>query len=99
MFRSIWSKTLRDYRVPILSWGLGLGFLLFTVLTTSHDVVNAGYTQIAQQFRFLADPVAVDTPQGYATFRVMSLFLPVVLSIWTILEGAALVRSAEERSS
>jgi len=32
MFRSIWSKSLRDYRVPILGWGLGLGLLLLTVL-------------------------------------------------------------------
>jgi len=24
MFRSIWSKSLRDYRVAILAWGLGL---------------------------------------------------------------------------
>ena len=32
MFRSIYLKSLRGYRVPILGWGLGLGALMATVL-------------------------------------------------------------------
>src|SRR5438045_8716285 len=32
VFRSIYLKSLRDYRVPILGWGLGLGALMATVL-------------------------------------------------------------------
>jgi hypothetical protein len=31
MFRSIYTKTLRDYRVPILAWGIGLALVCTTL--------------------------------------------------------------------
>ena len=33
LFRSVYLKTLRDFRVPILGWGLGTGLLMYAVLT------------------------------------------------------------------
>jgi ABC-2 type transport system permease protein len=104
MFRSVWSKSLRDYRVPILGWGIGLGFLLFAVLATYATQITsasarAGLAEAYQSLRFFGDAVAMTTPQGYATFRIMELFLPVMLSIWTLLAGSRLVRGEEERGS
>ncbi len=104
MFRSIWSKSLRDYRVPILGWGLGLGLLLLTVLASYATQITdasarASLGQVAQSLRFFGDAVAITTPQGYATFRIMELFVPVMLCIWTLLAGARLVRGEEERGS
>ncbi len=28
MFRTVFSKTLHEYRVPVLGWGIGLGLLI-----------------------------------------------------------------------
>jgi ABC-2 type transport system permease protein len=100
MFRAIWSKTLRDYRVPILSWGIGLGLLLFAVFVSVNSISGfASFVQIANQFRFFGDPVAITTPEGYATWRIMGVLVPVLFAIWTVIAGARLVRAEEERGS
>ncbi len=104
MFRSIWSKTLRDYRVAILSWGIGLGlFLLSTFATFGTQMGSAsaqsGIEQLAQTFRFLGDPIAITTAAGFTTWRLLNLFNPLLLCIWTVLVGAALLRRDEERAS
>ncbi|MDQ6644772.1 MAG: hypothetical protein M3Y76_10005, partial [Chloroflexota bacterium] len=84
MFRSVWSKTLREYRVPILGWGLGLGLLLLTTLAAYATQVpdataRATLAGVAQSLRFFGDAVAITTPTGYVTFRIMELFLPALL--------------------
>ncbi len=101
MFRTLWSKTLRDYRIAILGWGLGLGFLLLTSFAAYGTQVKdpAAFVQLARQFRFFGDPVAIATPAGYVTWRVMGLFFPVLLSIWAILAGARMIRGEEERGT
>ena len=32
-FSSVFLKTLRDYRVAILGWGMGLGLLMYAVVS------------------------------------------------------------------
>jgi ABC-2 type transport system permease protein len=99
MFRSIWSKTLRDYRVPILAWGIGLALLMFVGFATATTPVLAAFASIAPLVGFLGEPVAMQTPAGYITFRYMETTLPLLLSFWPILVGARLVRGEEERST
>src|SRR6266567_2682420 len=99
MFRSIWSKTLRDYRVPILAWGIGLALLMFVGFATATTPVLAAFASIAPLVGFLGQPVAMQTPAGYITFRYMETTLPVLLSFWPILAGARLVRGEEERGT
>lgn len=99
MFRTIWSKSLRDYRVAILAWGLGLGLVIMAVFAAADPAVVAAWATLAPNFRFLAEPYAMNTPEGFVTFRIMSLLLPVLLSIWTILAGSRLLRGEEERGS
>ncbi|MGH2508073.1 MAG: ABC transporter permease subunit, partial [Ktedonobacteraceae bacterium] len=99
MFRSIWSKSLRDYRVAILSWGIGLGLLMLTIFASATPAVLDLYISLAASFRFLGDPYAVQTPEGYATVRLLEAFFPLLLSIWPILAGARLVRGEEERGT
>src|SRR5258708_9455554 len=99
MFRSIWSKTLRDYRIPILAWGLALG--LFGAIdfaeSTPTTLVTVG--SLAPLFRFLGDPYQIQTPEGFITWRIMELFVPLAICFWPILAGARLVRGEEERGS
>ena len=46
MFRTIWSKSLRDYQVPILGWGLGLALLMFVGFATATAAVLAAFAAI-----------------------------------------------------
>jgi len=99
MFRTIWSKTLRDYRVAILGWGIGLGLLMTAGFATATPAVLAAFISLAPLLRFLGDPYALQTPEGYITFRYMGAVVPLMLSFWPILAGARLVRGEEERSA
>lgn len=101
MFRTVWSKTLREYRFAILGWGIGLAFYILATMAyygTSDAAARAAEAQYAQSFRFFGDPVAVGTVAGYTTWHTVGM-LPVWLSIWAVLAGAWLVRGEEERRS
>ena len=99
MFRSIWSKTLRDYRVPILAWGLGLALFGAVDFAESTPTTVAALGSLAQLFRFLGDPYQIQTPEGFISWRILELFVPLAISFWPILAGARLVRGDEERGS
>ena len=99
MFRSILSKSLRDFRVPILGWGYGLALLMVGVFGTATAAVVSAFASFAPLVGFLGEPFAMQTPEGYITFRYMETTLPVLLSIWPILAGARLVRGEEERGT
>ena len=101
MLRTVLTKTLRDYRWAILGWGVGMGFLVYAVFLaftqlSASALSSASLTQLAEQFRFFAEPIQLGTPGGYATFKYGGL-LPLFVGIWTILAGARMVRGAEER--
>ena len=99
MFRTIWSKSLRDYWVAILGWGIGLSLLMFLGFATATPPVIAVFVDLAPVLRFLGDPYALQTSEGYMTFRYIELILPLLLSFWPILAGARLVRGEEERGA
>jgi polyether ionophore transport system permease protein len=99
MFRSMWSKSLRDYRVSILAWGIGLAMLMFVGFATATTAVLTGFASIAPLLSFLGEPYKMLTPEGYITFRYLEAILPVLLSFWLILAGARLVRGEEERGT
>jgi len=99
MFRTIWSKSLRDYRVPILGWGYGLALLMAAGFGTATAAVLAGFASIAPLLGFLGEPYAMQTPEGYITFRYLEAIVPLLLSIWAVLAGARLVRGEEERGT
>ncbi|HEV2580041.1 MAG TPA: ABC transporter permease subunit, partial [Ktedonobacteraceae bacterium] len=99
MFRSIWSKSLRDYRVAILAWGFALGVFAAVDLAESTPTTIATFSSLAPLFRFLGDPYQIQTPEGFITWRIMELFVPLAICFWPILAGARMVRGEEERGS
>jgi ABC-2 type transport system permease protein len=101
-FSSVYLKTLRDYRVAILGWGLGLGLVVITTLRAFPELVATPEAKISLDalgatFSWLAEPVAITTPGGFATFR-LGLFL-LLLAIWPLLACSRLLRGEEERGS
>ncbi len=99
MLRSIWSKTLRDYRVAILAWGLALGLFAAIDFAESTQTTIATFGSLAPLFRVLGDPYQIQTPEGFITWRIMEIFLPLAICFWPILAGARLIRGEEEHGS
>src|SRR5258708_7064261 len=101
-FTSIFLKTLRDFRIAILGWGVGMGLATFEVQATVGSLVStpaarATLVSLASSFAWNADPVAVDTVGGYATWKVGIFFL--LVAIWPLMACSRLLRGEEERGS
>jgi polyether ionophore transport system permease protein len=101
-FSSIFLKTLRDYRIAILGWGVGMGLLMVATLSAYPALVatpeaRAALVSLGPTFTWLAEPVALTTAGGYATFKVGFTILVIVL--WPILAGSRMLRGEEERGS
>jgi ABC-2 type transport system permease protein len=102
-FTSVFLKTLRDFRIAILGWGIGMGLMMYAVLAAVSSLIGttpaarADLTSLAAQFSWLSEPVAVDTPGGYATWKYG--FTILVMALWPLLAGARMLRGEEERGS
>ena len=102
MFRSIFLKTLRDYRVAILGWGIGMGLVIVSPMASVAALIStpaqrAALANIAAQFAWNADPIAADTVGGYATFKIgIFTFL---ICVWPLLAGSRMLRGEEDRGS
>ena len=99
--RNVFLKTLRDCRVPILGWGLGLGALVPMIFAGVPILFASpgGREQVLALtrnpvVRLFAEPVDVLSPGGYATWR-LSMLLP-MLGIWALLAVTRVTRGEEE---
>src|SRR6266849_5045530 len=100
--RNVFLKTLRDYRIPIFGWGIGMGLVVVspmasvaTLLTTPE--ARAQLVSLAATFAWNADVVAVDTIGGYATFKIgIFIFL---IAVWPLLAASRMLRGEEDRGS
>ena len=102
MLRSIYLKTLRDYRVAILGWGIGMGLVVISPMASVAALVTTPQAReqlvgLAASFAWNADPIAVDTIGGYATFKIG--FFVFLIAIWPLLAGSRMLRGEEERGS
>jgi ABC-2 type transport system permease protein len=101
-FRSVYLKTLRDYRVAILGWGIGMGLVVVSPMASVAALVTTPQAReqlvsIAQTFAWNADAIAVDTIGGYATFKIgVFIFL---IAVWPLLAGSRMLRGEEDRGS
>jgi len=99
---SVFLKTLRDYRIAILGWGIGMGLVVVSPMASVAALVTTPQARqqlvsIAATFAWNADPVAVDTIGGYATFKIgIFMFL---ICVWPLLAGSRMLRGEEDRGS
>ena len=101
-FNSIFLKTLREFRVAILGWGVGIGLLMYAVLAAITSVLGTqaardAIASLAASFAWIAEPVKITTPGGYATWKYG--FTILIMALWPLLVGSRLLRGEEERGS
>jgi ABC-2 type transport system permease protein len=101
-FRNVFLKTLRDYRVAIIGWGVGMGLTIVSPMASVAALIStpaqrAALASIAAQFAWNADPVKADTVGGYATFKI-GVFV-FIACIWPLLAASRMLRGEEERGS
>jgi len=99
---SIFLKTLRDYRVPILGWGIGMGLTVVSPMASVGTLISSPQARsallgLAATFAWNADSVGVDTVGGYATFKI-GIFVFLV-AIWPLLAASRMLRREEELGS
>jgi ABC-2 type transport system permease protein len=75
---------------------------MFAVLTAFPALVatpeaRAALVGLSSSFSWMAEPVAIDTPGGYATWKYG--FTILVIAIWPLLFGSRMLRGEEERGS
>ena len=101
-FRSVFLKTLRDYRVAILGWGIGMGLVIVSPMASVAELISTpqqrtALAALAAQFAWNADPVAAGTIGGYATFKIgVFVFL---ICVWPLLAASRTLRGEEDRGS
>jgi ABC-2 type transport system permease protein len=100
--RNVYLKTLHDYWIPILGWGIGMGLVAVSPMATVGTLVTTPQARqelvtLASTFAWNADVVAVDTVGGYATWKIgIFIFLIVV---WPLLAASRMLRGEEDRGS
>ena len=101
-FRSVFLKTLRDYRVAIIGWGIGMGVTIVSPMASVDTLIStpaqrAVLASVAAQFAWNASSVAVTTIGGYATFKI-GIFV-FIACVWPLLAGSRMLRGEEDRGS
>jgi polyether ionophore transport system permease protein len=101
-FRNVLLKTLRDYRVAIIGWGIGMGLTIVSPMASVATLIStpaqrAALAAVAAQFSWNADSVAVTTIGGYATFKI-GIFV-FIACVWPLLAASRMLRGEEDRGS
>jgi ABC-2 type transport system permease protein len=101
-FRSVFLKTLRDYRVAIVGWGVGMGLTIVSPMASVATLIStpqqrAALASLAAQFAWNADPVKADTVGGYAVFKI-GVFV-FIACVWPLLAASRMLRGEEDRGS
>ncbi|HEX4205432.1 MAG TPA: ABC transporter permease subunit [Ktedonobacteraceae bacterium] len=101
-FTSVYLKTLREARIAILGWGAGMGLLMYAVLAAVPSLVTTpqartSLVSLAGSFSLFGEPIAVDTPGGYVTWKYGLTIL--IIAIWPLLACSRLFRGEEERGA
>ena len=99
-FSNVYLKTLRDYRIAIFGWGIGLGLLMYAVISAVPSLLNTAEARdalvsLGTSFAWMAEPVKLDTPGGYATWKYGPTVL--IMALWPIVTASRMMRGDEER--
>jgi ABC-2 type transport system permease protein len=106
--KTIFLKTVRDYRRQILIWGGGLGLLMLGYGATyssvfgnvqNRDQVIADYKKTVESFTIFTGKVYdVGTYGSFVEVKIGSM-MPIFLGLWALIAATAVIRGEEERGS
>ncbi len=101
-FTSIYLRTLRDFRLAILGWSVGMGLVMVELAAALGSLISTPAARhvlvsLAGTYAWNADPVAVDTVGGYSTWKVGIFIL--LITVWPLLACSRMLRGEEERGS
>lgn len=99
---SVFLKSLRDYRIPILGWGIGMGLFVVSPMASVGTLLSTPQARqqlisLAASFTWNAELVAVDTIGGYATWKIGTFIF--LIAIWPLLAASRMLRGEEDRGS
>lgn len=105
MLRNLLLKTLRDQRIPILAYGLGLGALALLIVAIYPTFAEAG-ADLEEAMENMPDAYKAFTGgvlsltefDGYLVSQYL-IILPLILAIFAIIEGTGALRGEEERGT
>ena len=105
MLRNLLLKTLRDQRIPVLAYGLGLGALALLVIAIYPTFAEVG-EELEEAMENLPDAYKAFTGgvlsltefDGYLVSQYL-IILPLILAIFAIIEGTGALRGEEERGT
>ena len=105
MLQNLLLKTLRDQRIPILAYGLGLGALALLVIAIYPSFAASG-AELEEAMKNLPDAYKAFTGgvlsltefDGYLVSQYL-IILPLILAIFAIIEGTGALRGEEERGT
>ncbi len=105
MLRNLLLKTLRDQRIPVLAYGLGLGALALLIVAI-YPAFAASGAELEEAMENLPDAYKAFTGgvlsltefDGYLVSQYL-IILPLILAIFAIIEGTGALRGEEERGT
>lgn len=101
-FTSIYLRTLRNFRLAIVGWSVGMGLVMVELAAALSSLIatpaaRQALISLAGVYAWNAAPVAVDTVGGYSTWKVGIFIL--LVAVWPILACTRILRGEEERGS
>lgn len=105
MLRNLLLKTMRDQRIAVLAYGLGLGALALLIVAIYPTFAEAG-ADLEEAMENMPDAYKAFTGgvlsltefDGYLVSQYL-IILPLIIAIFAIIEGTGALRGEEERGS
>jgi len=105
MLRSVFGKTIRDYRRSIMWWSVGFIALaaymiaLFPTVRDNPAMQELGRAKLEVMQGLIGSLADFASPSGYLTAGLFSLMLPMMFLFFTIAMGANAIGGEEERKT
>lgn len=105
MLRNVFLKSLRDQRMSLIFWGIGVAVLTLVTILFYPTVKEApDFSKVFEESEVLASVFAggftdLTSPEGYLNSQLYSLLVPILFLIFTIGQGSGAIAGEEEKGT
>jgi len=102
MLQTVFLKTLRDLRRPLLGWAAGLGLICLWMVTLFPTVAQAsGFAELLENMpdslrALIGEASTLETVEGYLSIELFNFFLPALTIAFAVSFGSSLISHQEE---